>query len=73
MSNTYKVVPSSDAPSEMAKPICETANPRYSLDDSLAMLRYSAATDGSITHANAMALLSTEAWTLPPSDMEIPQ
>jgi|TARA_R110000824_G_scaffold275250_3_gene463948 hypothetical protein len=73
MSNIYKVVPSSDAPSEMAKPTCETTNPRYSLDGTLAMLRYSAATDGSITHADAMTLLSTEAWTLPPSDMEIPQ
>ena len=73
MSDHYKTVPSSDAPAEMAKPECETENPRYSLDDSLAMLRYSTDVDGSITHNEAMELLATPAWTLPPNDMEIPQ
>ena len=73
MSDHYKTVPSSDAPAEMAKPECETENPRYSLDDSLAMLRYSSSVDGSIPHSDAMELLATPAWTLPPNDMEIPQ
>ena len=73
MSDHYKTVPSSDAPAEMARPECETENPRYSLDDSLAMLRYSTNVDRSITHCEAMGLLDTLAWTLPPNDMEIPQ
>ena len=73
MSDHYKTVPSSDAPAEMARPECETENPRYSLDDSLAMLRYSTNVDGSITPSEAMGLLDTLAWTLPPNDMEIPQ
>ena len=69
----YKVVPSDEAATEMERQECETTGPRYSLDGSEAILRYSTDVDGSITHEQALSLMSTEAWALPPIEMEIPQ
>lgn len=72
MSNAryYKVVPASDAQEEMSHPDCVTTSPRYSVDRSSVVLKFKSEVDGSMSHADAITLMATDAWSEP---MEIPQ
>ncbi len=66
----YLIVPTEDVDSTKGREGCETDVPRYSLDESQAILKFTLAVDGSITHTQALELMSTSAWSPPP---EIPQ
>ena len=66
----YMVYPKDDVDSHMSDPTCVTNSPRYTLDGSEAILKFTQPVDDWITHEAAVALVQTPAW-LPPQ--EIPQ
>jgi hypothetical protein len=46
----------------MESPTCVTTEPRYTIDGTEAILKFTEPVDGSITHAAAFALVQTPAW-----------
>ena len=51
----------------MESPTCVTTRPRYSLDGTQAILKFTEPVDGSIDHAAAFALVQTSAWQQEPA------
>jgi len=59
----YKIVATGDVASEQAHDGCVTTHPRYSVDGTKAILKFNELSEGSITHAQALTLMSTDEWT----------
>mgnify|MGYP003662224807 CR=1 FL=1 len=58
----YMIVGIGDLDEWLARADCVTQTARTSLDGSLAIVKLSAQADGSLTHAQALALVQTDAW-----------
>ena len=58
----YMVVSIGDLDEWLARADCVTETARTSLDGSLAIVKLSAQADGSMTHAQALALVQTDDW-----------
>ena len=58
----YRVYPADDVASHMESPTCVTTQPRYSLDGTEAILKFTEPVGGGIDHAAAFALVQTSAW-----------
>ena len=58
----YMIVGAADLDLWLARPDCVTQTARTSLDGSLAIVKLSAQADGSMTHAQALALVQTDDW-----------
>jgi hypothetical protein len=58
----YRVYPAADVAARMASPSCITDSPRYTLDGTEAILKFTEPVDGWIDHAAAFALVQTPAW-----------
>jgi len=63
MSPYYSVVFADHAQAAMELPDCLTTAPRMSIDETQALISYSADADGRLDHANASALTATAAWS----------
>lgn len=63
MSLYYSVVASADAQDAMDLPDCLTTAPRMSIDETQALISYSADADGRLDHAQAAELTATSAWS----------
>ena len=61
----YRVVAAGDVEAEKASATCQTTRPRHSIDGSKAILRHGSRVEGSITHAEAIALVAGADWTAP--------
>lgn len=58
----YKVYPAEDIDDHINDPSCVTTKPRYSLDGSQAILKFTSPVDGWITHEEAFELVQTPEW-----------
>lgn len=58
----YRVYPADEVASHMESPTCVTTVPRYTLDGTEAILKFTKPVDGWIDHAAAFALVQTPAW-----------
>ena len=58
----YMIVGIGDLDEWLARADCVTGTARTSVDGSLAIVKLSAQADGSLTHAQARALVVTEPW-----------
>lgn len=58
----YQVYPAANVASRMAEPTCVTEIPRYTLDETEAILKFNAPFEGSMPHEDAVLLVSTDAW-----------
>lgn len=58
----YRVYAADDVASHMESPTCVTTQPRYTLDGTEAILKFTEPVDGWIDHAAALALVQTPAW-----------
>ena len=63
----YRVYPADDVASHMESPTCVTTEPRYTIDGTEAILKFTEPVDGSIDHAAAFALVQTAPWQEEPS------
>jgi hypothetical protein len=63
MSETYyRVYPSDEVAAQMQSSACVSTSPRYNLDETEAILRFTEPVDGYITHTEAFELVQTPAW-----------
>ncbi len=63
----YRVYPADEVEAHMENPACVTTQPRYTLDKTQAILKFTEPVDGSIDHAAAFALVQTSAWQQEPA------
>ena len=63
----YRVYLAEEVESHMGTPTCVTTQPRYTLDGTQAILKFTEPVDGWIDHAAALALVQTSAWQEEPS------
>ena len=63
----YRVYPADEVASHMESSTCVTTSPRYTIDGTQAILKFTEPVDGSITHAEAFALVQTPAWQEEPT------
>lgn len=61
----YQVYPAADVAARMAEPTCVTTIPRYTLDETKAILKFTEPFEGCISHPDAILLMSTDAWQAP--------
>ena len=61
----YQVYPAADVESRMEDPTCVTTSPRYTLDETEAILKFTAPFEGSLSHEDAVSLVATDAWQEP--------
>ena len=62
----YRVYPAADVAARMEEATCVTTQPRYTLDETEAILKFTEQVDGWIDHAAALALVQTSAWQQEP-------
>jgi hypothetical protein len=60
----YKIVPAEDVETEMAHSSCVTTWPRYAIDNTKALLKYTEQVSGSVTHAEIQVILQTSDWNV---------
>ena len=58
----YRVYPADEVEAHMEDPTCVTTQPRYTLDGTEAILKFTEPVDGWIDHAAALALVTTPEW-----------
>lgn len=63
----YRVYPADEVASHLENPTCVTTEPRYTLDGTEAILKFTEPVDGWIPHAEALALVHTPAWQEEPA------
>tara|TARA_Y100001937_G_scaffold107591_1_gene150407 strand:- start:3221 stop:3430 length:210 start_codon:yes stop_codon:yes gene_type:complete len=63
----YRVYLADEVASHMESPTCVTTSPRYTLDGTQAILKFTEPVDGWIDHAAALALVQTSAWQEEPT------
>ena len=63
----YRVYPADEVASHMESSTCVTTEPRYTLDGTQAILKFTEPVDGWIDHAAALALVQTSAWQEEPT------
>jgi len=63
----YRVYPADEVASHMESPTCVTTVPRYTIDGTEAILKFTEPVDGWIDHAAAFALVQTPAWQEEPT------
>lgn len=61
----YQVYPAANVASHMAEPTCVTEIPRYTLDETEAILKFTEPFEGCMSHPDAILLMSTAAWQAP--------
>ena len=59
----YKIVSAADVADELSRAECATTIPRYSNNETEAVIRYSSEVDGAITHEAALTITRGAAWT----------
>lgn len=58
----YRAYPADEVASHMESSTCVTTQPRYTLDGTEAILKFTEPVDGWIDHSAALALVTTAAW-----------
>ena len=58
----YRVYAADEVASHMEASTCVTTQPRYTLDGTEAILKFTEPVDGWIDHSAALALVATPAW-----------
>lgn len=59
----YRIVSAAHVADELNRPECVTTIPRYSNNETEAVIRYSSEVEGSITHEAALTITRGAAWT----------
>ncbi len=63
----YRVYLADEVASHMESSTCVTTSPRYTIDGTQAILKFTEPVDGWIDHAAAFALVQTPAWQEEPT------